>query len=63
MAQTLICQPVAAEARVQYQANICGICGGQITSEEFISPSISIFLCQYDSTDVPCSFIHLSLTV
>jgi len=63
MAKVLICQPVTTEARFQYQANTCGIYGVQIGSETVFSPSISIFLCQYDPTDVLCSFIHLSLTV
>jgi hypothetical protein len=30
MARALIIQPVAAETRLQYKANMCGICGEQI---------------------------------
>jgi hypothetical protein len=62
MAQDPISQPDTAETRFQYQANKRGICDGQIGSETVFSPSISIFPCQYDSKNVPCSFIHLSLT-
>ena len=62
-AQAFICQPFTAETRVQYQANTYGMYNGQIGTETVFSPSTSTFLCQYDSTDVLCSFIHLSMKV
>jgi hypothetical protein len=58
-AQTISRQSVAAEARVQSQANPSGICCGQNGTGTGSSPSTSVFPCQYHSINGACSFIHL----
>ena len=56
-------QASVAEARVQSQANPCDISGGQCVTVTGFSPSISVFPCQYHSTNVPYPFIHLPPTL
>jgi hypothetical protein len=46
MAQIVSRRPLTAEARV----NPCGICGGQNGTGAGLSPSSSVFACQYLST-------------
>jgi hypothetical protein len=46
MAQAVSRRPLTAEARVRP----CGICGGQSGTGTGISPSTSVFPCQFHST-------------
>jgi hypothetical protein len=55
--------PLTAKARVQFQASLCGICGGQSDNGTGSCSISTVFRCQYHSTDTPYSFKHLSLTV
>jgi hypothetical protein len=48
-------RPLTADAGF----NSCGICGGQGGTEAGFPPSASVFPCQYHSTNVLYSFIHL----
>ena len=48
---------LTAEVRVQYQYKQCGICGGRNRTGTSSSPSPSISLCYYLSTDALYSFI------
>jgi hypothetical protein len=63
MHQAVSRRSLDAEAWVQSQTNLCGICGGHISIETGFSPSTSMFYCHYHSTDVPYSFTHLSTTL
>jgi hypothetical protein len=47
MSQVVSRRPLTAEARVRVQVNPCGICGGQSGTGTGLSPSPSVFPCQY----------------
>jgi hypothetical protein len=47
MAQVVSHRPLTAEARVRARVNSCGICGGQSGTGTGLSPSSSVFPCQY----------------
>jgi hypothetical protein len=53
MAQAVGRWPLTAEARV----DPCGICGGQSGTGAGLSPSCSVFPCQYHPTIAPYSSI------
>jgi hypothetical protein len=50
MAQVVSRRPLTAEARVRSRVNPCGICGVQSGTRTGLSPSSSVFPCQYHST-------------
>ena len=50
MSQAVGHQPFIADAHVWFQANQCGICSGQSSTETGFS-SMSVFLCQYHFTN------------
>ena len=53
MAETISRRRLTAEAWVQSQASLCGICGGQSgVGRTSLSPS------QYYSTGAPCSLLR-----
>jgi len=52
--------PFATESGVWSQAIPCGIYGRQSDTGMRFTPSTSVFLCHYHSTNVPYLFIHLS---
>lgn len=55
---------LTAVTRIWPEAHLCGVCGGQgDIGSVFFSPSISVFPCQYQSTNASYSFIYLSLTL
>jgi hypothetical protein len=47
MAQVVSRRPLTAEARFRARANPRGICGGQSGTGTGLSPSSSVFPCQY----------------
>jgi hypothetical protein len=49
-------RPLIAEAKVRSQASPREIYGGKIGNETDFSPSTSVFLCRYHSTNAPYSF-------
>ena len=55
-------QPFLAETRVRTQVRIGEIFGGQSGTLKGLSPSTSVFPCQYHSTNAPYPFIHLPPT-
>jgi hypothetical protein len=55
MAQVVSHRPLIAEARVRAQVSSCGIYGGQDSTETGLSPSSSVFPCEYHSTVAPCT--------
>lgn len=59
VAQKLGYWPFIVETQVQCQAISCGICGGRSGTGAGLSPSTSVFPCQYLFTCAPCSFISL----
>jgi len=59
----LVYQPFTTEARVQCHASPNETTGVQSGTGTSISPTTSIFPCQYHSTDAPYSFITFSLTL
>jgi hypothetical protein len=52
-AQTVSRRPLTAEARVRSWVSPCGICGGQTGAGIGLSPSTSVFPCQFHSTGAP----------
>jgi hypothetical protein len=60
MPQAVSRWPFTAEAWVQLQAS--GICGGHISIGTVFPPGTSVFPCQYHSTNILHTFIHLSLS-
>jgi hypothetical protein len=50
MVEVVSRRPLTAEDRVRARVNPCGICGGRSGTGTGISPSSSVFLCQYHST-------------
>jgi hypothetical protein len=50
MAQVVSRRPLTAETRVRARFNPCGICGEQNVTGADLSPSSSVFPCQYHST-------------
>jgi hypothetical protein len=53
MVQAVIRPLLTAEARVLTQAIPCEFCGGQSGTGTDLSPSTSVFHCQYHSTNTP----------
>jgi hypothetical protein len=53
MAQAVSRRLPTAEARVPSRTSPCGICGGQIGTGTGLSPSTSVFSCQFYSTGAP----------
>jgi hypothetical protein len=53
MAQAVSRRPATAEARFRSRVSPCGICGGQSGTGAGISPSTSVFPCQFHSSGVP----------
>jgi len=49
VSQEGICHIITGETRVQYQASICQICGGQIDTDTGTSPRNSVFPCHCHS--------------
>jgi hypothetical protein len=47
MAQAVSRRPLTAEAQVRVRVNLCGICGGKSDTGSGVSPSFSVFACQY----------------
>jgi hypothetical protein len=64
MAQAFICQPLTVQAKVQSQANPCGICGGKSGTETDISPhtAVSIITILPPMLDTHLAPILYSLT-
>jgi hypothetical protein len=52
IAQVVSRRPLTAESRVRTWVNPCRICGGQSGTGRDLSPSSSVFSCQYHSTVV-----------
>jgi hypothetical protein len=50
MAQKISRWPLTAETRVRTRVNPCGICGLHRSTVTGLSPSSSVFPCQYHST-------------
>jgi hypothetical protein len=50
MAQAVSRRPLTTEARVRARVIPCWICGGQSVTGTGLSPSSSVFHCQYHST-------------
>jgi hypothetical protein len=55
MAQAVSRRPLKVDARVRSQVSPCEICSGQNGTGTGLSPSTSVFLCLYDSTNAPYS--------
>jgi hypothetical protein len=53
VAQAVSRRPLAAEARIRSRISPCGICGGQSGTGTGLSPSTSVFPCQFHSTCAP----------
>ena len=53
MAQADSHRPYTEEARVRSRVGPCGICGGNSGTGTGLSPSTSVFPCQFNSTGVP----------
>jgi hypothetical protein len=53
MAQAVSRRPPTPEARVQSRVSPCGICDEQTGTGTGISPSTSVFPCQFHSTGAP----------
>jgi hypothetical protein len=53
MVQAVSRRPPTAEARVRSRVSPCGICGGQSGTGTGLSPSSSVFPCQFNSTGAP----------
>jgi hypothetical protein len=47
MAQAVSRRPVTSEVRVRTRVSLCRICGGQSGLGTGVSPSSSVFPCQY----------------
>ena len=56
-------QPLSIEAQIQSQASAHGICDGQSGTGTGFSLGMLVFPCQFHSTNAPCSFIQLPLTI
>jgi hypothetical protein len=55
MAQAVSRRPLTAEDRVRSRVGPCGICGGQSGTGIGVSPSTSVFPCQFHSITAPSS--------
>ena len=53
MAQAVSRRPLIAEARVRFWVSPSGICGVQSGTETGVSPSTSVFTCQFHYTGAP----------
>jgi hypothetical protein len=53
MAEAVSRRPLTAKARVRSRVSPCGICGGQSGTGTGVSPSTSVFPCQFHSTGAP----------
>jgi len=62
MAQAASHQPLILGAQVQFQVNPCNICGGQSGTARDFALCTLVLPCQYHSTTVPFSLIHLAQT-
>jgi hypothetical protein len=64
MAQAVGHLLLITQAQVQVKTCPCGICGWQSgIGTAPLSMNTSVFPCQYDPTNAPYSFIHLSPTL
>ena len=55
MAQPVTCRPLTVEARVQSHVSPCEFCGGRSVTRTGFSLNMSVFSCQYHSTNAPYS--------
>jgi hypothetical protein len=53
MAQAVSRRSLTAEARIRSRVNPGGICGGESGTGTGVSPSTSVFACQFHSTGAP----------
>jgi hypothetical protein len=58
MCQAVSHPPVIKEAWVLSQASPCWTCVGQSGHGIKDFPTLSVFPCQYSSTNTPCSLVH-----
>jgi hypothetical protein len=58
LAQAVSRRSVTAEARVRSQADPCGICGGQNSTQTGFSRSNAVLPYQYHSNNTP--YVHIS---
>ena len=61
VAPAVILQHANGQIRTRSQVRRWGICGGQGDTGTCFSPSNSVFVCQYHSTDAPYPFLHVAL--
>jgi len=57
LAQAVSRRPATAEARVQSQASLCGVCVAQSETEPGFSPSTLVYTCQYHSASAALAII------
>ena len=63
MARAVILRPLIRGTCVRFQANPCKISDGKSDTGTCFSPCTSLVLCRCNTTNNPCSFIHLSFTL
>jgi hypothetical protein len=57
LSQAVSRRSVTAEARVQSQASLCGVCGASGDTGTGLSPSTLVYSCQYRYTNAELIFI------